>query len=202
MIELSPGLFHYPAYLSPDEQSALVDDLRAVVAAAPLFTPLMPRTGKPFSVRMTNCGPLGWMSDQEKGYRYEPRHPLTHKPWPAMPKKLLELWRDLSRYQREPEACLVNFYHPEARMGLHQDRDEADVSAPVLSISLGDSCLFRYGGIQRGGRTQSIKLHSGDIMIIGGESRLCFHGVDRIYHNTSNLLKEGGRINLTLRRVT
>ena len=202
MIELSPGLFHYPAYLSPDEQSALVDDLRAGVAAAPLFTPLMPRTGKPFSVRMTNCGPLGWMSDQEKGYRYEPRHPLTHKPWPAMPKKLLELWRDLSRYQREPEACLVNFYQPEARMGLHQDRDEADVSAPVLSISLGDSCLFRYGGIQRGGRTQSIKLHSGDIMIIGGESRLCFHGVDRIYHNTSNLLKEGGRINLTLRRVT
>jgi alkylated DNA repair protein (DNA oxidative demethylase) len=97
---------------------------------------------------------------------------------------------------------LVNFYTADAKMGLHQDRDETDLQAPVVSISLGDTCLFRVGGLNRTDPTGSFKLTSGDVVVLGGESRLAFHGVDRIYPGTSTLLKSGGRINLTLRRVT
>jgi alkylated DNA repair protein (DNA oxidative demethylase) len=162
----------------------------------------MPRTGKEMSVRMTNCGPLGWVTDKEHGYRYQPTHPVTGLPWPSIPDGLLELWRQVSGYPHPPEACLVNFYTPEAKMGLHQDRDEADFSAPVVSVSLGDDCLFRVGQTTREGGTKSFRLKSGDVVVLGGEGRLSFHGVDRIYPSTSALLKNGGRINLTLRRVT
>ncbi len=202
MPELAPGLLYFPDYLDRAAQEALAAEIRALVKDAPLFTPAMPRTGKPFSVRMTNCGPLGWVSDREGGYRYQATHPVSGKEWPPMPQRLLRAWEDLAAYPDPPEACLVNFYGPEARMGLHQDRDEADFSAPVLSVSLGDSCLFRYGGQERSGRTRSLKLHSGDVVVIGGASRLCFHGVDRILPGTSTLLANEGRINLTLRRVT
>jgi alkylated DNA repair protein (DNA oxidative demethylase) len=170
------------------------------VTEAPLFTPVMPKTGKPFSVRMTNLGPLGWVSDRA-GYRYQPLHPETGKPWPPMPDMLLELWQQVSGYPHPPEACLVNFYSGTARMGLHQDRDEEDLAAPVVSVSLGDSALFRVGGTERGGRTQSFKLASGDVIVLSGASRLAYHGIDKIYPGTSTLLKDGGRINLTLRRV-
>jgi len=153
------------------------------------------------SVRMTNCGPLGWVTDKEHGYRYQPTHPITGKPWPDMPAELLEIWNDVSGYDKPPQACLINFYSDEARMGLHQDKDEQDLAAPVVSISLGNSCLFRVGGLARNDPTLSFKLSSGDIVILGAEGRLCFHGVDKIYPSTSTLLKNGGRINLTLRRV-
>jgi DNA oxidative demethylase len=202
MIVLPRGVRHIPGHLDREMQEALVEDVRAVVAAAPLYTPEMPKTGKPMSVRMTNCGALGWVTDRERGYRYQPTHPVTALPWPPIPERLLELWRQVSGHPAPPQACLVNFYSPEARMGLHQDRDEEDLSAPVVSVSLGDSCLFRVGETRREGRTTSFKLKSGDIVILGGEGRLCFHGVDRIYPATSALLKNGGRINLTLRRVT
>jgi alkylated DNA repair protein (DNA oxidative demethylase) len=200
MIELAPGLVHYPQLLDRAEQEQLVADLRSVVAAAPLFTPRMPRTGKAFSVRMTNCGPLGWVSDATGGYRYQAAHPETGAPWPDMPALALKTWA-ASGYSHPPEACLVNFYDAAARMGLHQDRDEAALDAPVVSISLGDSCLFRFGGSHRGGPTKSVRLHSGDVVLIGGAARLCFHGVDRIMAGSSTLLPHGGRINLTLRRV-
>lgn len=202
MLVLPRGVRHIPGHLEREAQEALVAEIRAVVAEAPLYVPAMPRTGKPMSVRMTNCGRLGWVTDQERGYRYQPTHPVTGKPWPAMPESLLRLWREFSAYPHEPEACLVNFYSGEARMGLHQDRDEQDFAAPVVSISLGDDCLFRVGETTRSGRTVSFRLQSGDIVVLGGEGRLCFHGVDRIYPSTSALLKNGGRINLTLRRVT
>jgi DNA oxidative demethylase len=197
----APGIHHLPAYFSPDQQQALVDILRAAVAEAPLFTPEMPKTGKPFSVRMTNLGTLGWVSDQAKGYRYQATHPVTGKPWPAMPEILTQLWQDVADYPQPAEACLVNFYTSTAKMGLHQDRDEQDLSAPVVSISLGDTALFRWGGTTRGGKTQSVKLQSGDVFIFGGASRLCYHGIDRVYAGTSTLLRDGGRINLTMRRV-
>jgi alkylated DNA repair protein (DNA oxidative demethylase) len=190
-----------PGRLDRTEQEALRDAIRAVAAEAPLYRPSMPRTGKPFSVRMTNCGSLGWVSDQS-GYRYQPAHPLTGRPWPEIPEILLVLWRELADYPHPPEACLVNFYDPEARMGLHQDSDEAEFAAPVLSVSLGDSCLFRVGGTNRRDPTRSVRLASGDVLLLGGPSRLAFHGVDRIYPGTSKLLPLGGRINLTLRRVT
>lgn len=150
---------------------------------------------------MTNCGALGWVSDVA-GYRYQPHHPETGAPWPPIPGALLALWREAAAYPQPPEACLVNFYEAGARMGLHQDRDEADLAAPVVSVSLGDTCLFRIGDTSRKGRTTSLKLLSGDVVVLGGESRLAFHGVDRIYPSTSTLSQNGGRINLTLRRVT
>ncbi|MEC5292128.1 alpha-ketoglutarate-dependent dioxygenase AlkB [Aurantimonas sp. C2-6-R+9] len=198
---LPKGVRHSPGHLFRDDQVALIDAIRAVVAAAPLFQPVMPRTGKPLSVRMTNCGGLGWVADRA-GYRYQPTHPVTGAPWPAMPSQLLRIWEEMSGFDHPPEACLVNFYETGTKMGLHQDRDEEDLAAPVVSISLGDDCLFRVGETTRGGRTTSIRLQSGDIVVLGGEGRLAFHGVDRIYPATSALLKNGGRINLTLRRVT
>lgn len=198
---LQPGLIHYPGWFARPEQEALVEALRGVVRAAPLFTPRMPRTGKPFSVRMSNCGPLGWVAD-ETGYRYQPHHPETGEAWPALPAALLELWQAVAGHSLPLEACLINLYERGARMGLHQDRDEQDFSAPVVSVSLGASALFRFGGKTRAEKTQSIRLESGDVVVIGGDSRLCFHGIDRVYPATSTLLDDDRRINLTLRRVT
>jgi len=195
------GLRYLPGHFGPERQRALVETLRAAVAEAPLFTPVMPRTGRPFTVRMTNLGRLGWVSDRA-GYRYQPTHPETGKPWPPMPDMVLDLWRAVSGYPHEPQACLVNFYNGGAKMGLHRDEDEEDFSAPVVSISLGDTAVFRIGGPERGGKTETLKLASGDVVVMGGESRLCYHGIDRVLTGTSTLLKDGGRINLTLRRVT
>lgn len=200
-LEIVPGLVHCPGYLDRAAQEALREALRAVLAAAPLFQPRMPRTGKAFSVRMSNCGPLGWVSD-EQGYRYQPAHPATGAPWPAMPARLRQAWAELAPGAPEPEACLINYYDQGARMGLHQDRDEAEFAAPVVSLSLGDSALFRVGGLTRGAPTRSFRLASGDAVILGGPARLAFHGVDRILAGSSTLLAEGGRINLTMRRVT
>lgn len=199
---LPRGVRHMPGYLDPGGQRELVDEVRAVVQAAPLYTPAMPRTGREMSVRMTNCGALGWVTDKKRGYRYQPIHPVTGAPWPAIPEALLRLWSEVANYPHPPEACLVNFYSADAKMGLHQDRDEADLAAPVVSLSLGDACLFRVGETTREGRTTSFRLESGDVIVLGGEGRLAFHGVDRIYASTSALLKQGGRLNLTLRRVT
>src|SRR6516225_4437238 len=195
------GLQFHPGYLNRAQQEALLARLRAIFAAAPLFTPRMPKSGRPFSVRMSNCGPLGWVSD-EAGYRYQPTHPVTGRPWPPLPSMLLSIWNALAGYPAPPEACLINFYAAGTKMGLHQDRDEEDFAAPVVSLSLGDCCLFRVGGRRRCDPTRSVRLSSGDAVVLGGESRLAFHGVDRIEPGTSTLLAESGRINLTLRRVT
>lgn len=191
----------HPSYLSPDRQAALLSALRDILAEAPLFQPRMPRTGKPLSVRMTNCGPLGWVAD-EAGYRYQAHHPETGRVWPAMPAIVAEAWAALSGYPHPPEACLINYYEEKARMGLHQDRDEADFDAPVVSLSLGDTAVFRIGGTTRRGPTRSFRLASGDAMTLEGEDRLAYHGVDRIIAGSSRLLAEGGRFNLTMRRVT
>lgn len=198
---LPEGLSYHPDFLDRAGQEQLVGSIREIVSEAPLFVPAMPRTGKEMSVRMTNCGPLGWVTDKECGYRYQATHPITGKPWPAIPAVLLDIWYRVSGSGKPPEACLVNFYDDSARMGLHQDRDEKDLEAPVVSVSLGNTCLFRVGGSDRKDPTMSLKLRSGDVFVIGGPGRLCFHGVDRIYPATSTLLKNGGRINLTLRRV-
>jgi DNA oxidative demethylase len=195
------GFKYLPGFMDRTTQEDLATYLRDAVIAAPLFTPVMSRTGKPFSVRMTNMGPLGWVSDRT-GYRYQSTHPQQGTVWPAFPESILAVWNKVSDYPHPPEACLVNFYMEGAKMGLHQDRDEEDFAAPVVSISLGDTALFRIGGTTRGGKTQSLKLESGDVLVMGGASRLCFHGIDRVISGSSTLLKDGGRINLTLRRVT
>jgi DNA oxidative demethylase len=202
MLALPEGIKHFPGFLDSAAQLALVEGIHAIVAEAPLFTPQMPKTGKEMSVRMTNCGALGWVTDKDRGYRYQTVHPVTGRHWPAIPPQLVTLWEKLAAYPHPAEACLVNFYGQDAKMGLHQDRDEKDLDAPVLSVSLGDACLFRVGGMKRGDKTVSFRLETGDIVLIGGKSRLAFHGVDRIYPDSSALLKHGGRINLTMRRVT
>lgn len=200
-LAILPGVSHWPGYLDRARQEALVAELRSVLRQAPFFTPRMPKTGKPFSVRMSNCGRLGWVSD-EKGYRYQPTHPDTGLPWPEMPAVLTQAWAALADYPHPPEACLINFYEAAARMGLHHDRDEQEFEAPVLSLSLGDTAIFRVGGTTRADRTMSLKLHSGDALIFGGPARLAYHGIDRVVAGSSTLLPQGGRINLTLRRVT
>jgi alkylated DNA repair protein (DNA oxidative demethylase) len=189
-----------PNYLDRAQQEALLADIHGVIAQAPLYTPTVP-SGAPMSVRMTNCGPLGWVTDA-RGYRYQETHPITGNPWPPIPAALLDAWRDLAGDAPPPEACLVNHYGPDARMGLHQDRDEDDFSVPVVSLSLGDTCIFRLGGATRKDPTKSFRLASGDAMILAGSQRLAFHGVDRIIPGSSTLLPDGGRINLTLRRVS
>jgi DNA oxidative demethylase len=191
----------YPGYLDRNGQAELLADLRAALAVAPLYTPRMPKSGRPMSVRMSNCGPLGWFSD-ETGYRYTATHPVTGRSWPPIPDALLAVWDNLTGYPSKPQACLINFYGPAAKMGLHQDRDEEDFNAPVVSLSLGDACLFRIGGLRRSDPTRSFRLSSGDAIVLAGSERLAFHGVDRVYPGTSTLLPGGGRINLTLRRVT
>jgi len=205
---MQSGFQAHLGYFDRDQQIDLLAAVAEVINQAPFYTPVMPRTGKPFSVRMTNCGALGWVSDRD-GYRYQPGHPVTRSAWPAIPDQLLALWRDISGYGLPPQACLINYYQPGARMGLHSDSDEADRAAPVVSISLGDSAVFRLGGNTRKGRTSSMRLSSGDVVVLGGSARDAYHGVDRVLGGSSRLLSrhqdlfpDGGRINLTLRRVT
>jgi len=202
MLVLPKGVHLIPGYLGRAGQEQLRDEVREVLKHAPLFVPTMPVSGKPMRVRMSNCGELGWVTDRDGGYRYQTFHPATGKSWPQMPETLVRIWAELSSYPAPAEACLINFYGEDAKMGMHQDRDEADFAAPVVSISLGDTCRFRVGGPNRGDRTVSFDLASGDALILSGAGRLAFHGVDKIYPDTSSLLKQGGRINLTLRRVT
>lgn len=201
MASLPDGVRFLPRFFGPAAQARLLGDIRRAIAAAPLFVPRMPRSGKPMSVRMTNCGELGWVTDKERGYRYQPLHPETGNPWPPIPPSLLAIWRQVAFYPAPPQACLVNYYDASARMGPHQDRDEKDFSAPVVSVSLGCDCRFRIGGTKRGDPATSLALRSGDVLVLGGAARLAFHGVDRIVAGSSDLLAEGGRINLTLRRV-
>jgi DNA alkylation damage repair protein AlkB len=128
------GLRLYPGHIDRGKQAALVAALDTVLAAAPLYAPRMPKSGRPFTVRMSNCGPLGWVSD-ENGYRYQPTHPENGRPWPPIPAALVAIWNEIAGYPHAPQACLVNFYAPTAKMGLHQDRDEEDFTAPVISVA-------------------------------------------------------------------
>lgn len=226
-IIVKPGVYYYPEYFNQHAQEALRDEILGHANALGWFQPTLPRWGTPFSVKMLNFGSLGWVSDKS-GYRYQSTHPDTGVKWPPIPADLLGLWHSLSggfdrstrvcdkdnsgslasvsdtpkRRFDNPEACLINYYGPSAKMGLHQDKDEQDLDAPVVSVSLGDSALFRIGTEERTGPTQSLKLNSGDVLAFGGPARLAFHGISRIYPGTSSLLPNGGRINLTLRRVT
>lgn len=192
------GFRWWPGALDAAAQGALLAEVLAAVEQSPFYRPVTPG-GRPFSVRMTNLGPLGWVSDRD-GYRYQPTHPETGAPWPSIPATLLTLWRDLTGWPEPPDACLVNLYREGAKMGLHQDRDEADLGAPVLSVSLGDTAIFRVGPAA-GGPTKSIRLASGDVCALTGPTRLARHGIDRLLPGSSSLIPGGGRINLTLRRA-
>jgi alkylated DNA repair protein (DNA oxidative demethylase) len=188
-----------PGRLDAGQQRSLADDVLRLVGQAPAYRPVTPG-GKPMSVSMTNLGPLGWVTDAH-GYRYQATHPITGAPWPAIPAALTALWAEHCDADVPPDCCLVNLYDPAARMGLHRDNDEADFRFPVLSVSLGDTALFRLGGLSRSEPTGQIRLASGDVCVLGGPARRAYHGVDRILAGSSRLLPGGGRLNLTLRRA-
>ena len=193
------GFALHRAWFDASEQTALVRAAFRRIRHAPFYRPITP-SGQAMSVEMTNFGSLGWVTNS-KGYRYESVHPLTGEPWPSIPKRLLDLWSKVAGPSGPPDACLVNLYRAGARMGLHQDRDELDYSAPVISVSLGDTAVFRLGGLDRRGPTGSFRLASGDVCVLGAAARLAFHGVDRILTGSSSLIPGGGRLNLTLRRA-
>lgn len=198
-LAVAPDVFLWREYFSPLQQKGLLDDVLARLEQAPLYRPVMPGNARPFSVEESNFGSLGWVSDKS-GYRYQPHHPVTGRPWPAIPDALLDLWAGINNGP-PPECCLVNLYRAGAKMGLHQDRDEKDATAAVIGVSLGDAALFRIGGTARGGKTASVPLASGDVIAFGGTARLAYHGIDRIRPGTSRLVPGGGRLSLTLRRV-
>lgn len=189
------GFRLWPGALDAEAQSRLVQTVFAALETAPLYRPQTPG-GRPFSVQMSNLGPLGWVSDRG-GYRYQATHPVTGEAWPEIPQMLLDLWAATVGGDRAPDACLVNLYRDGAKMGLHQDRDEVDLSAPVLSVSLGDAAQFRIAGGD--GRTRTLRLTSGDVCALTGPARLARHGIDRVLEGSSRLIPGGGRLNLTLR---
>ena len=199
-IAVAPGVTLWRERFSKVEQKALLDEILTRIEQAPFYRPMMPGSGKAFSVEESNFGPLGWVSDKS-GYRYQPTHPVTAKAWPDIPDMLMALWRAIAEAP-DAECCLVNLYRGDAKMGLHQDKDEKALGAPVVSVSLGDDALFRIGGETRRGPTRSVPLSSGDVVMFGGPARLAYHGIDRIRPGSSSLIPGGGRINLTLRRVT
>ncbi len=199
-VAIAPGVILWRERFSKTEQQTLLNDVLARIKQAPFYRPVMPGSGKSFSVEESNFGPLGWISDKT-GYRYQATHPVTGAAWPEMPALLIDLWREIADAP-DAQCCLVNLYRQGARMGLHQDKDEKALSAPVVSVSLGDEALFRIGGETRRGPTRGVELASGDVVMFGGAARLAYHGIDRIKQGSSSLVPGGGRINLTLRRVT
>jgi alkylated DNA repair protein (DNA oxidative demethylase) len=192
------GFRFWPGALSASAQADVLAEVLAAVEQAPFYRPVTPG-GRPFSVEMTGLGPLGWVSDRA-GYRYQSTHPVTGASWPPLPGSLLALWSDLTGWPGPPDACLVNRYREGARMGMHQDLDELDHGAPVLSVSLGDAAVFRIGAAA-GGPTRTVRLASGDVCALTGPARLARHGIDRVIAGSSTLVPGGGRINLTLRRA-
>lgn len=193
----------YRAFLSLEDQLALIAELRSVVRAAPLFRPTMPRSGSPFRYEMTNCGTWGWISDRS-GYRYV-RSQANGLPWPSIPRRLfdiaVQLAEDAGFSEFAPNACLLNFYTGErSALGLHRDESEKNLVAPVVSVSLGDSGFFAWGGLRRQDPAKEYLLRSGDCLVFGGEDRLCFHGFSGLVPGSSRLLKNGGRLNCTLRQ--
>lgn len=196
------GFRYLPDGLDGAAQRAVLAAVDAIVAAAPYDRFVMPGSGRSFSIDMTNAGPLGWVADRSS-YRYSPTHLVTGRPWPHIPPLLLDLWRSLTGYPADPECCLVNLYRGGgAKLGLHRDEDEEVFDAPILNLSLGDTAVFRLGGRRRTDPTRSFLVKSGTVMVFGGESRVLYHGVDRIVPGSGDLIPGGGRINLTLRRVT
>lgn len=192
------GFQIFKGLLEKEEQTSLVGLLRQIVTDAPMVSPVT-QSGKAMSVRMTSAGDVGWVTDRA-GYRYQEQHP-NGSLWPKIPVQILDIWRLVSRCDQAPNSCLINYYGENAKMGMHQDKDEGRFDWPVVSVSLGDDALFRMGNPERGGKTESLWLSSGDVVVMGGAARLSYHGVDRIRFGSASLLPKGGRLNITLRVV-
>ena len=184
-------------------QQEILAAARTVVKQAPLFRPSMP-SGQSFNYSMTNCGDLGWVADRH-GYRYQQTHPHTLRVFPAMPQVIKNLAvviaKETGNDDFYPQSCLINLYNKGEKLGMHQDSTERNKSAPIISLSLGDSGIFVLGGCLRTDETKPYIVQSGDVIVMGGESRNFFHAFKGTVPNTSNLLKNGGRLNLTIRQV-
>ena len=198
-IDAIAGFVIHRAHLDTDEQRTIIEACRDVIKAAPLVQPVT-AWGKPMSVRMTSAGRVGWVIDRGR-YRYSDIHPQTGTKWPPLPESVLKIWHDVSGWKAEPDSCLINWYGDRARMGLHQDKDEGEFAAPVVSVSLGDPARFRMGGTNRKDPTSSTILTSGDVVVMGGRARLAYHGIDRVMFGEGSLIPGGGRMNLTMRVV-
>ena len=198
---LAPGAVVLRGFASARE-AALKDDVARVTAAAP-FRHLITPGGFRMSVAMTNCGELGWVSDS-RGYRYDPVDPESGARWPALPESFRALARDAAARAGYdgfvPDACLINRYAPGARLSMHQDRDEKDLRAPIVSVSLGLPAVFLWGGDERADKARRVGLQHGDVVVWGGPSRLRFHGVLAL-KDGEHLFAGGHRINLTFRKV-
>lgn len=205
MTALPDGTRYHAQALDAAAQRRLIGDLAQVLSAAPFYRPAMPRSGKPFSILMSNCGALGWVADKT-GYRYQATHPATGTPWPPIPSSLLDIWSTYAEYEQPPEACLINLYTPGTQLGSHVDADEENRAAPVVSVSLGADAVFHVGGLTRTAPKTRLTLRSGDVLVLAGASRDAYHGIDRVLSTTRlalppDLAPDGGRINLTMRRV-
>lgn len=201
-IAIAPGALLLPGYARADA-TELAEAVQGVIAQAPLRHLVTPG-GYTMSVAMTNCGRLGWVSDRQ-GYRYTAVDPLSGRPWPEMPRSLRKLAlraAEAAGYPGfDPDACLINRYVPGARMSLHQDKDERDVAAPIVSLSLGLPATFQFGGPKRADRPQRYRLAHGDVAVWGGPSRFFFHGVSALPAGDHSLLGPQ-RLNVTFRKVT
>jgi len=199
---LAPGAWLLHGF-ALGEATAVLAAIESVAAAAP-FRHLVTPGGFRMSVAMTNCGRLGWVSDR-RGYRYDAHDPLSGRPWPPMPPVFLELARDAAQASGfsdfDPDACLVNQYTPGARLTLHQDRDESDLSAPIVSVSLGLPATFLFGGNARSDKQRRVPLQHGDVVVWGGPARLYHHGVLAVKDGQHELLGSR-RLNLTFRRAS
>ena len=199
---IGPGAMHLPGFIGT-HAAAILATIQAISRQAP-FRHMMTPGGHAMSVSMTNCGPLGWITDAQ-GYRYSRTDPASQMPWPPLPADLETLARAAAAAAGypdfRPEACLINCYAPGSRMGLHQDRDEADLSAPIVSFSLGRSATFLWGGARRNDPVARIILQQGDAIVWGGPSRLYFHGIAPLAKRRAPQEPEL-RYNLTFRRVT
>lgn len=198
---IAEGAVLLRAFARPQAR-ALIDAIAGIAADAP-FRHLVTPGGQRMSVAMTNCGALGWVSDRH-GYRYDPADPQTGQPWPALPAAFRELARQAAEAAGfpgfEPDACLINRYLPGTRLSLHQDRDEQDLGAPIVSVSLGLPAVFLFGGLRRADRPARYRLVHGDIAVWGGPSRLAFHGVAPLADGDHPLCGRV-RLNLTFRKA-
>jgi alkylated DNA repair protein (DNA oxidative demethylase) len=183
-------------------EAGLIADLRDIVAQAP-FRHMVTPGGHRMSVAMTNCGSAGWVADRT-GYRYDANDPLAGKPWPAMPPSFCRLAGQAATQAGfgdfAPDACLINCYRPGAKMSLHQDRDEHDFGAPIVSVSLGLPAIFLFGGLKRSDKPRRFPLRHGDVVVWGGPARLAFHGVAPLA-NGEHILLGSQRFNLTFRKA-
>lgn len=198
-------MFEIARRLTLAEQAEILSACRHVIQQAPLFTKTMPPTGAAFRYQCTSAGRYGWISDRT-GFRYVQQHPVTQHPFPPLPPIIDQLATDIaSQYDLalRPETALINWYAADGKLGLHQDKTEIS-RAPVISISIGDDCVFIMGGMKRTDKKQDMILQSGDVLIMGAEDRLRFHGVKKIISGTTPPelnLKQPGRLNITVRQV-